>query len=122
MQKFTRPLTREIELGGERLALTLSAEGISVRPVGSRKPPHEMSWANLIGALTQPSGKAASLGPDELAAALDVLKKGGAPRPTTPGGKSGQEPGPGPESSSVTDMARLLARLDRWLTEFRPHF
>jgi cell wall assembly regulator SMI1 len=50
MQKFTRALTREIEVGGERLAVTLSEEGLSVRPVGSRRPPHELSWAACLSA------------------------------------------------------------------------
>ena len=44
MQQFTRTLTREIEVAGERLALTLSKEGLSVRPVGGRRPPYNMSW------------------------------------------------------------------------------
>ena len=35
MQKFTRAITREIEVGGERLALTFTEQGMSVRPVGS---------------------------------------------------------------------------------------
>ena len=48
MQKFTRALTREIEVGGERLAVTLSEQGLSVRPVGSRRPPHTMSWATWV--------------------------------------------------------------------------
>jgi cell wall assembly regulator SMI1 len=122
MQKVTRPLTQEIELGGERLALTLSAEGVSVRLVGSRKPAHEISWANLISALTHTSGQASSPTPDELAAALDSLRKGAAPKPSPPAGRTVESPFPGPESSSVPDMARLLARLEKWLAEHRPHF
>jgi cell wall assembly regulator SMI1 len=50
MQKFTRDLTREVEVNGERIALTLGEKGVSVRPVGSRKPPHEISWAAVVAA------------------------------------------------------------------------
>lgn len=48
MQKFTRPITREVELNGQRLALTFSEQGLSMRPVGSRKPPREVSWNQLL--------------------------------------------------------------------------
>ena len=48
MQKFTRALTREIEVGGERLALTLSTEGVSVRLVGLRKPPLDLDWPSIL--------------------------------------------------------------------------
>jgi cell wall assembly regulator SMI1 len=47
MQKFTRALTREVELHGERYAVTLSEQGVSLRPVGSRKPPQEASWDQI---------------------------------------------------------------------------
>jgi len=48
MQQFTRNLTREIEVGGERLALTLSKDGLSVRPVGGRRLPYTRSWAAWV--------------------------------------------------------------------------
>src|SRR5438105_3487238 len=77
MQKFTRALTREIEVAGERLAVTLSAEGLSVRPVGARRPPRTMSWAAWACAC---AGRPAA-GPEpteaELAQAVKVLKAGG---------------------------------------------
>ena len=60
MQKFTRDLKREIEIEGERLALTLSEKGISFRPVGSRKPATEMAWAAVIGAARGPSADPAA--------------------------------------------------------------
>ncbi|HEY7156660.1 MAG TPA: hypothetical protein VH575_22010, partial [Gemmataceae bacterium] len=44
MRQFTRNLTREVEVGGERLVLTLSKEGVSVRPLRGRRPPYKMSW------------------------------------------------------------------------------
>jgi len=50
MQKFTRDLTREIEVDGERLALTLTEKGVSIRAVGSRKPPQDVTWAAVIAA------------------------------------------------------------------------
>lgn len=81
MQKFTRALTREIEVGGERLAVTLSEEGISVRPVGARRPPHTLSWAACVCAATghPPAGPEPSS--DEMAAAVKALKAGGGGRP-----------------------------------------
>src|SRR5260370_31074172 len=55
VQKFTRPITREIEIGGERLALTFSEQGIAVRPVGSRKPPKEITWAGVLTHMAGPT-------------------------------------------------------------------
>ncbi len=80
MQKFTRPITREIEIGGERLALTFSEQGIAVRPVGSRKPPKEITWA---GVLTHMAGPAAGTppSPEQLSAAVEQLRGPGA-KPT----------------------------------------
>src|SRR5262245_47295043 len=48
MQKFTRSLTREIEVGGERVAVTLDETGMTLRPVGARRPPHTLSWAQVL--------------------------------------------------------------------------
>ncbi len=88
MQKFTRPLTREIEVAGERLALTLHDQGLSVRPVGSRKPPWEFPWATVLHQLI---GSGTTVGPqptaEQLAATLELLKKGQA-------GESVATPGP----------------------------
>jgi hypothetical protein len=44
MQKFTRELTREIEIAGQRLAVTLNEKGVSLRPVGSQRPPAALTW------------------------------------------------------------------------------
>jgi hypothetical protein len=80
VQKFTRALTREIEVGGgERLAVTLSEEGLSFRVVGSRKPPHDMTWAACLCACTQ--GREQPPSADELATALKALRAGGKERP-----------------------------------------
>jgi len=79
VQKFTRALTREIEVGGERLAVTLSEEGMSFRVVGSRKPPHEMTWAACLVACTQ--GHEQPLSHDQLETAVKALRAGGKERP-----------------------------------------
>src|SRR5262245_34528535 len=116
MQKFTRALTREVEIGGERLALTLSAEGVRIRPVGSRRPPRQLSWASILcaSAGNLPAGEAAT--PEEIAAALDALHAGSrAARPAEPPA-AGPTPLLGPTGG---DVAELLARLDAWLARHR---
>jgi cell wall assembly regulator SMI1 len=94
MQKFTRSLTREVEVGGERLALTFSAEGLSVRPVGSRRPPHEMSWDACVCACVNQGGNRPT--PEEVGRALKALKTS-ADRPARDRSPAG-EPGPGGET------------------------
>jgi cell wall assembly regulator SMI1 len=142
VQKFTRPLTREIEMAGERLALTLSAEGISVRPVGARKPPHEMSWTALLCLLTGP-GAGHTPSTEEMAAAVAQLKKGKAKPAAAPAAATGAaepaaaehpattpalapataEPAPGAEkTTSPGKMDKLLERLEKWLAKHRRHF
>jgi hypothetical protein len=79
VQKFTRALTREIEVGGERLAVTLSEQGLSFRVVGSRKPPHEMTWAACLVACTQ--GHEHPPSHDQLETAVKALRAGGKERP-----------------------------------------
>jgi hypothetical protein len=80
VQKFTRPLTREIGFAGERLGVTLSDAGLSVRPVGTRKPPHEISWEALLTLMTKaPAGHQPSA--EELSAALAHIKAGGTASP-----------------------------------------
>jgi cell wall assembly regulator SMI1 len=142
MQKFTRALTREIEVGGERLAVTLSEEGLSVRPVGARRPPHTLSWAACVCASTghPPAGSEPSA--DELAAAVKALKSGGTTRPgakaESPAPATQAEPAPAaqqhappPVPQTGADrstppptgqgLAALLARIDRWMAKHRPH-
>jgi hypothetical protein len=80
VQKFTRPLTREITLAGERLSLTFTEAGVSVRPVGSRKPPREISWGAFLHLLA--TGPTAEPGSDQLLAAVQAVK--GGTRPTPP--------------------------------------
>jgi hypothetical protein len=79
VQKFTRPLTREVTLAGERLALTFTEQGVSVRPVGSRKPPREISWSAFMTLLAaSPSAEPSA---DQLAAAVQAVKGGARPAP-----------------------------------------
>src|SRR6516162_2187004 len=85
MQKFTRSLTREIEVSGERVSVTLDASGVVLRPVGSRRPPHSVTWAGVL--CTAVAGTAPS--DVQLADAVAALKKGGekpsaAPAPAEP--------------------------------------
>lgn len=117
MQKFTRPITREIELAGERLTVTLSADGISVRPVGSRSAPREVSWAAVLCGMV---GEAKTPSPQEVTAAVAALKK-------PPGGKkapAGAEEKHGEQAAAATPPADpvrvLLDRLEHWLAAHRP--
>src|SRR5579885_982487 len=73
MQKFTRPLTREIELAGERLALTFGAEGVQVRPVGSRKPPLHLSWASFLVAAASRANQPEPA-PEQVSAAFQAVR------------------------------------------------
>lgn len=103
MTKFTKALTREIEVGGERLAVTLDENGLSIRSVGSRRPPLDLTWAGLVATH---SGKPAATPSDkELAAALTTLRGGAAAVKAAP-----------PKLSDV------LTQLDAYLTKNRPGY
>ncbi len=93
MQKFTRPLTREIELAGQRLALTFTETGLAMRPVGSRKPPREITWAAL---------------------AQQLGFEGDASAPAAPSSPAKQ--------AATGEVATLLERLERWLAQHRPRY
>jgi hypothetical protein len=97
MQKFTRAITREVELAGERLAFTFDAEGITVRPVGSRRPPHGCSWASVAVHLARED--APEPPSEDVAAAVGRLKAGGkaAERPSA---KEPETAGPDQEPPS----------------------
>jgi hypothetical protein len=101
MMKFTRPITREIELGGERLAVTMGEAGVAFRPVGSRKPPHEVSWAAILCCAT--GQMSSSTSPESITAALQALRSAPAaaskheshePEPQTTGNEVHHEPAP----------------------------
>jgi hypothetical protein len=102
MQKFTRTLTREIELAGTRLALALSETGVSVRTVGTRRPPWEMSWATFVCHLAgnNPSDGGSPTA-DGVSAAVEKIKTGEAPsRPAAATMPTGQPAIPPPEAAS----------------------
>ena len=134
MQQFTRALTREIEVGGERLALTLSKEGLSVRPVGGRRPPHTLSWEACLCACVERGG--AEPAAEQIQEALKTVRAGAAKtmdKSTPSGGRQPTEasetqgadaprsehPAPATASDKVTV---LLARLDQWLNTYREGF
>ena len=111
MQKFTRNLTREVEIAGERLAVTFSAEGLNLRPVGSRRPPQTLSWARLLCAALGPGAE-----PDgpAVAEALQRLKKPPKEKAARSAGEMAATTAP------ASDLPGVLARVDQWLHEHRP--
>jgi cell wall assembly regulator SMI1 len=141
MQQFTRALTREIEVAGERLAITLSKEGLSVRPVGGRRPPHTMSWEACLNACVERAGQEPSA--DQVKQVIDAVKAGAAktaentekkPK-AAPADKPASSPAPAasyPAPAAATShpapttagdkMTILLARLDQWLNTHRERF
>lgn len=104
MQEFTRPITREVQIGGKRLAVTLSEDGIALRTVGSRKPPRELNWAAVVCRLMQAGGEAK---PEEVAAAVQALETGTTTKET-----------PMP----TRDIPALLTRLETWLKAHRRRY
>ena len=136
MQQFTRSLTREIQVGGERLALTLSKEGLSVRPVGGRRPPHTMSWEAWLCACVSGMGQEPSA--EQIQQALQTVR-GGAAKPKEKASESEQSAAPSAPAPVATDhatptaspsqpassghnMNELLSRLDHWLSAHRKRF
>lgn len=134
MQKFTRALTREIEVGGERLAVTLSEEGLTVRPVGARRPPYTLSWAACICTSVghPPAGPEPTV--EELSEAIKALKAGNKERPAP---KAAPAPAPGepapppavpraaaapPAPAGEDELKGLLHRVDAWLAQHRKRF
>ncbi len=130
VQKFTRPITREIELGGGRLALTLTEQGIAVRPVGSRKPPREISWGQLLCQLTGPAAGAPEPSAADLTAAVESLKKGeagkasavAAPTATAANGHAEEHPAGTTTEPSSGGVPALLSRLEKWLHQHRRRY
>jgi cell wall assembly regulator SMI1 len=132
MQQFTRSLTREIEVGGERLAVTLSKEGLSVRPVGGRRPPHGMSWEVwLCACVAQAAGPEPTA--EQIQEALKAVKAGG-PKPKDDAAapakaKDAKSPPPAvpstlisPTQPSGPGLTDLLPRIDHWLATHRQRF
>ena len=128
MQKFTRALTREIEVAGERLAVTFSGEGMTLRPVGSRRPPHTMSWQALVHACVQAHGSGQQPGAEEVGEAVKALKgeRGSRPRRTAEKEKP-EDPAPAGAGQAGGHAAGrplpdLLSRLDHWLEAHRARY
>jgi cell wall assembly regulator SMI1 len=115
VQKFTRALTREIELAGQRLKVTLDEKGIAVSPVGSRRPPREISWAALAAQLGT-SETVAEPAPEALTAAIESLKGGTTAR------KPAKTAAPAESSPPREDLSPLLTRLEAWLKVHRPRY
>ncbi|MFO0881427.1 MAG: SMI1/KNR4 family protein [Gemmataceae bacterium] len=113
MQKFTRPLTREIELGGERLAVTVAEDGVTIRPVGSRRTPPHFSWEALLCAMMGhlPAGATPTL--DEVEQALHLLRGGSAAK------HADSPPASSLRSTGPAEIPALLVRLDVWLSRHR---
>ncbi len=95
MQQFTRALTREIEVGGERLVVTLSKEGLSVRPVGGRRPPFTMSWPAWVCACVSGTGQEPAA--EQIKQALEAVHAGAAKTTDKPAPSGGRQP---PERTS----------------------
>jgi cell wall assembly regulator SMI1 len=129
MQKFTRALTREVEVGGERLAVTLSEVGLEIRPVGSRRPPHSLSWAACVCACARHPEEPTE---EEVAEALKTLKAGGPrdnkkadPPAASEASEAPQAPqtsAPSKEASGGQALPDLLRQLDEWLARHRKRF
>ncbi|HWG46607.1 MAG TPA: SMI1/KNR4 family protein [Gemmataceae bacterium] len=125
MQQFTRSLTREIEVGGERLALTLSKEGLSVRPVGGRRPPHTMTWeAWLCACVAGSAGEQPTT--EQIQEALTAVRSGAAKPTEKPSAPAEAEPSSTPpaasNASSGPSLTDSLTRLDKWMTAHRARF
>jgi cell wall assembly regulator SMI1 len=137
MQKFTRPLTREIEVGGTRLAVTFSAEGMEVRIVGTRRPPLTLSWASVLVAGMPQHGQPEPTA-EEIAAAVKALGSIKAAKEETPPAAPStsattaptapQKTEPAPAASRpagaapTASLSDLLGRLEIWLSQNRPRF
>jgi cell wall assembly regulator SMI1 len=129
MQKFTRALTREIEIAGERLAVTLAEDGVTIRPVGSRRPPHHMSWPVVVCAVTGKLPSAPTPTAAEMSTALTALKSGAGE--TKPALARAVAPPMAPAVAVAASLSMptaapglpaLLARLDDWLARHRPRY
>jgi cell wall assembly regulator SMI1 len=113
MQKFTRALTREIELAGHRLKVTLDEKGIAVSPVGSRRPPREISWNALVHLIQNESPPEPD--PHALGETVEAMK----------GSTSTRKPRQAASQSALTGsehLPELLARLEAWFKSHRPRY
>ena len=103
MQKFTRPITREIEFSGLRLAVTFGEQGVAVRPVGSRRPPREITWASFLTYITgrlAPAGQEPT--PEEMTAAANSFRSPQGPGRRTSGEEEAGEEGDGSHGEAAS--------------------
>jgi cell wall assembly regulator SMI1 len=128
VQKFTRALTREIELGGQRLKVTLNEKGLAFSLVGSRRPPREITWAALLQHLARGEG-VPEPDPQALAEAVEQLKGASPGRKAnkTSAQPSAQEARPAPAAAEAPgqqseSVPALLNRLETWLRSHRPRY
>jgi cell wall assembly regulator SMI1 len=117
VQKFTRALTREIELAGHRLKITLDEKGIALAPLGSRRPPREVSWAALVMQVLQGASEPEP-GMRALAEAIEALKGSASGRKITKPASAPDRAEPAPPQ----ELPALLARLETWLKRHRPRY
>src|SRR5262249_42928327 len=122
-------------------------EGLSVRPVGSRKEPATLSWAGCLNAVVSASKEGSEPSSDQVAEALAWFKgdrkspakdsaepaKASAeatkasPEPAATATNSPPAAGTAPSAQttgneSSNDLPALLGRIDRWLAQHRPRF
>jgi cell wall assembly regulator SMI1 len=133
MQKFTRALTREIEVAGERLAVTFSEEGMTLRPVGSRRPPVILRWDAVVCACAAAHGAGHAPPAEQVGEAVKILKGGekpsrsrrtaeASPDETTQFTDTKPERESRPLAVAGDSLPGLLSRLDRWLEARRPRY
>jgi hypothetical protein len=123
VQKFTRTLTREVELDGRRLVVVLDEKGITVRGIGARRPPRFLSWASIACAARRDDEPTHN----ELHAALDLLgapnADGKMPTPTTGFATTTANPATSTAPPTATlGLPATLARLETWLQQHRPKY
>jgi cell wall assembly regulator SMI1 len=97
MQKLTRALSREIEVGGRRLAITLDADGFRIAAADAQGEPRALSWAAVVCAL------ASATEPDAAALREALAALGGG-------------------ATKTEDVPALLKRLDAWLKKHRKRY
>jgi cell wall assembly regulator SMI1 len=116
MQKFTRALTREVEVAGVALGVTLDDKGLSFQPADAQQPALTLSWAGCLCAAAGMPSASSKPSAAEVTRALEALRG-------QPGGADGAAKGDPP--ASVPDspgVAALLARLEAWLKKRRRRY
>ncbi len=128
MQKFTRALTREIEIGSERLAVTLSEQGLSFRVVGKRRPPSDLSWAACLCAATGQPMAGPEPTEEEKAGAMKRLNSPAAKKASVQADSGSESDSEGGDDDDADDphqsvgLGGLLVRLDKWVRAHRQRF